>query len=328
MRTRMAFCLGIVMLLCIGQASAQTYFLSVENEDYTPVQGGQDIAGGSWNDPQLSIPIGFNFEFYTKTINEITLPSFFSIISILDEPSDIASVFILFGADLVDRGILEGTHLSPIKTVVTGSPGSRIFTLEFDNAGFYVDLFLNGSSTDFVNLQLKLYEETGDIVYHFGPRLISMPQLEYVGFDGPFMGIAEDFDLAQDVVNGEIILLSGDPLDPDVITEYGEFALGSTIPENTLYRFSREDVSAVTSVSASHEPFYFPNPATDFIYLKAGLTDEVISPVEIYSLDGRLVKRFAETSTCDISDLSAGWYELKFKCSAGIRSQKLVVLPD
>ena len=165
------------------------------------------------------------------------------------------------------------------------------------------------------------------IVYHFGPNNVSQPQIAYGGFDGPFMGIAEDYDLVNDVVLGEIIILSGDPLDPDQITEYGDYALESTIPENTLYRFSREP-SAVVDVSNSIEPYYYPNPVSGTIRLNEHLVDDVISKPDVYDLNGRLMQRFAEKGSSNLGDLPAGLYELRFECTSGIHAQRIIVLPD
>src|SRR5688572_13175295 len=195
MKTTTPFRLLFFVLLMAGQLNGQTYYFAAENANYTPIQGGQSLVSGVWDNPQLTIPIGFEFEFYGETISELYLPSYFSIVSLVESTDFVTSLFALFGADLVDRGFIEGTQLSTIKSSVTGNAGFRVFTLEFDNAGFYGDLFLNGTSTDYVSFQLKLYEENGDIVYHFGPNSVSQPQLAYGGFDGPFMGIAEDYDI-------------------------------------------------------------------------------------------------------------------------------------
>ncbi|HEY3386624.1 MAG TPA: T9SS type A sorting domain-containing protein, partial [Saprospiraceae bacterium] len=320
MKTATPFWLLTFVLLLAGPLSAQTYFFSVENAEYAPIQGGQNLVNGIWDNPQLTIPIGFNFEFYDKEITEVILPNYAFNISLFESTDLVSSLFALFGADLIDRGSVDGVHLSPIRSSVTGSAGSRVFTLEFDNAGFYGDLFLNGTSTDYVNFQMKLYEENGDIVYHFGPSFVSQPQIAYGGFDGPFMGIAEDYDLTNDVVLGEIIILAGDPLDPDQITEYGDFALGSTIPENTLYRFSREPVSAVEDVSNSSEPYYYPNPVSGVIHLNENFNDEVISKPDVYDINGRLMQRFEDKASTDLGNLPAGLYELRFESIDGIHA--------
>jgi len=328
MKTATPFRLLTLLLLLAGPINAQTYFFTVENADYTPIQGGQNLVSGVWDNPQLTVPIGFPFEFYGETIDELILPSYFSIISLVESTDAVTSLLALFGADLIDRGFLNGTQISTIKSSVTGGAGSRVLTLEFDNAGFYNDLFLNGTSTDYVSFQLKLYEENGDIVYHFGPNSVSNPQQAYSGFDGPFMGIAEDYDVNNDVVNGEITLLSGDPLDPDLINEYGEYSLESTIPENTLYRFSREPVNAVEDVSNASEPYYYPNPVSGTIRLNEYLINDVISKPDVYDLNGRLMQRFEEIGSSDLGDLPAGLYELRFEGKNGIQAQRIIVLPD
>ena len=322
--------IGLLCFVCVfaGSTHAQAYYFSVEDAEYQSIQGGQDLTGTIWNDPQLLVPIGFDFDFYGKSIDELFLPSYFSLVSLLESQEAVASVFIPFGADLIDRGFIEDDHQSTIKSLVTGSPGSRVFTLEYDNAGFYADLFLNGTSTDWVSFQMKLYEANGDIVFHFGPRSVSMPQIAYNGYDGPLIGIAEDFDVANDVVNGEIILLSGDPGDPDLNTDYAEYTLESTIPENTLYRFSKEPISAVDDIAEVRTPYYYPNPASGKIYLDQQRINDVLSPVDVYDTNGRLLKRFEDINACDLSDLPAGLCPLKFQNQNGTFTETIMVIPD
>lgn len=319
-----AFCL----LLCIGQSQAQTYFFSVENQEYEPLQGGQSLVSEAWDDPDFSVPIGFDFEFFTSTIDELTLRGNFTYISLVDEPlDDIASLILLFGADLVDRGWLDENHLSPIRAGVSGDPGSRVFTLQWDNAGFFADISANGSSTDFVNFQLKLFEENGDIVFHFGPNQVSDPVLAFGGNSGPILGIAEDYSTVSDIVNGEIILLSSDPLDPDVNTTYENFFLESMVPENTVYRFSRETTSTSApkyDVSVSN---FYPNPTTGMIHLKAEAVDNLTSAVEVYNISGRLVRFFDTPESMYLGDLSPGIYQLRYQSASEISMERMMVMP-
>lgn len=319
----------VCVLLLAGHVSAQTYTLSVETMDYEPLQGGQALVDDVWDDPELNVPIGFGFEYFSKTIHDLVLRGNFNIISLAENSiSDVFSLFIVFGADLVDRGLLDSIHLSPIAYRVTGSQGSRVLTVEWENAGFFGDLYADGISDDYVTFQFKLYEQNGDIVFHFGPNSVTTPTLAYSGYDGPFLGLAEDYDAGFDVVNGEVLLLSGDPLDPDINTDYDSYYLDATIPENTRYKFSRQSTATYTLADVETKMFYAPNPARGYIHLKSEFQDDVLSPVDVYNMDGNHVKSFQDVVSPDLGVLLPGVYVLKMKTHNGIHSERLIVLPE
>ncbi len=317
----------LVVFVWVGHASAQTYFFSVESAEYEPIQGGQALVDDVWDDPDLSIPIGFSFEFFSRNIQEIALRSNFNIISLSENNiNNTFSLFLLFGADLVDRGLGDSIHLSPITRKLEGNVGSRVMTVEWDNAGFFGELLSNGTTNDYVNFQMKLYEASGDIVYHFGPNSVTMPELAYSGENGTVIGIAEDYDADFDIVNGEIILLSGDPSDPDVNTDYMNYTLSSTIPENTVYRFQREPVGTVDPKVVRGENYFFPNPTTGSLNLQPGLEGNITFPLSVYAHDGRLVKRMETSTSYELNDVPSGLYEIRFEINGKMAGQRVFLL--
>lgn len=319
----------LVLFVCIGHASAQTYFFSVETAEYEPIQGGQALVDDVWDDPELFIPIGFSFEFFSRTIQELSLRSNFNIITLSENTlNNTYSLFLLFGSDLVDRGLGDSIHLSPITRKLEGNAGSRVMTVEFENAGFFGEFLTNGTTNDYVNFQMKLYEASGDIVYHFGPNSVTMPGLAYSGQAGTASGIAEDYDGDFDIVNGEIILLSGDPSDPDVNTDYMNYTLNATIPENTVYRFSREPVGIITPEIVRGETYFYPNPTSGTMSLKAGLEGSITLPLSVYAHDGRLVKQMKAATSYELNDLPSGLYEIRFEIQGKRVGQRIFLLED
>lgn len=319
----------LALFVWVGHASAQTYFFSVESGEYEPIQGGQALVDDVWDDPDLSIPIGFSFEFFSRTIQELSLRSNFNIITLSENTiTNTYSLFLLFGADLVDRGLADSIHLSPITRKLEGNVGSRVMTVEWENAGFFGELLSNGTTNDYVNFQMKLYEASGDIVYHFGPSSVTMPGLAYSSQPGPAVGIAEDYDGDFDIVNGEIILLSGEPSDPDVNTDYMNYTLNGTIPENTVYRFSREPVGTVDPEVVRGENYFYPNPTTGSLSLQTSLEENITFPLSIYAHDGRLVKRMEAATSYELSDLPSGLYEIRFGINGKTAGQRIFLLED
>src|SRR5687767_1399185 len=152
-------------------AISQTYDFEAFNAPYVEMTGGTDVTGGVWDDPNLAIPIGFEFPFFEETVSTIYVRTDLASMVFTDDiDADTFAAILLYDADLIDRGFLQGNHLSPITYKTEGAAGNRIFTLQVKNAGFYWDLETFGSSTDFVNLQMRLYEATGTMEFHYGPN--------------------------------------------------------------------------------------------------------------------------------------------------------------
>lgn len=322
------YCLSLILLLLVGSLYSQTYTLSVENAEYQPLQGGTLLVNEAWDNPELNVSIGFPFEYFNETIQNLAATSGISYVTLGVPPiDDIFSLFIIYGADLVDRGFLDSTFLSPISRKVTGSQGSRVFTIEYENAGFYYDLFTNGTSTDFVNFQVSLYEANGDIVFHFGPNSVTMPELDFLGLTGPVVGLAENYDAFHDVVLGETLLLAGDPGSPAVYTNYQNVNLEGTIPENTLYRFSRESTSAVEPVDDRESHYLFPNPTSGSLHWSQGFNTELISNVQVFNAQGQLVENLDPAKNMDISNLPAGMYAMRFQKNNVMYTERIVRKP-
>ena len=105
------------------------------------------------------------------------------------------------GVDFIDRGIVGSPSL--IHWITTGEEGSRIFILEYRDVGFYEESDFQ-SMPSFMNFQMKLYESTGQIEFHFGSSNISVPEPGY--FDW-YNVVTFDFN--------------ADPIDLDYEFEYG-----------------------------------------------------------------------------------------------------------
>lgn len=321
------FWLGLTLILLAGSTVAQTYTLSVETADYESLQGGQSLVDDVWDDPSFTVPLGFTFTFFTEEIQSLVVDPGFSYASLAAPPvDDIFSLLIPCGADLVDRGYLDSIHLSPIRYKVTGSQGDRITTVEWSNAGFYGDLFSSGTSTDYIHFQVRIYESNGDIVFHFGPNHITDPGLVFNGAGGPVVGLAEQYNVAGDVVLGETLLLSGDPSDPDVHTDYASYALSAPIPENTLYRFSREQTGVLNLDDAVGQAYFGPNPTLGPLHVFADQASEIKSPVRVYNVTGQCVGQFTSTSNLNLEYLQPGMYQLTFVTDHGLVSERHLLI--
>ncbi|MGB3078644.1 MAG: hypothetical protein WBB31_06160, partial [Saprospiraceae bacterium] len=243
----------LILMAEMQSAYGQTYHFSATSKPYVEITNGTALVTDTWDDPELVIPIGFNFQYYGTTMTTLYLPSTFTLITLIDDPSaDIIGNIVLFGADLIDRGYISGTSLSPISYKTDGNAGHRVLTVQWKNAGFLGDLSNFGFSTDFINFQLKLYEEDGNIEFAYGPSTVTHPTEDY-GANGPIIGLLESLDYINDINLGEIILLAGNPSNPTIVNAYQETHLNGSIPSGTSYIFSRNTTAVKDIVKEGSE---------------------------------------------------------------------------
>jgi len=317
-----------LLLLCILPlfVSSQTYQFDASTAPYVELSGGLPAVTETWDDPGYDLPIGFLFNFYghlLSTVHQIETVAYPLLAT--DEFADTLGFFMVFGADLVDRGFADTTFQSPITYKTTGSVGHRVFTIEWKNAGFYREYFYLADNNDFVNFQMRLYEEDGTIEYHFGPSSVSHPEIDYDS-TGAFSGIVENLDLNTGLSTGQTLLLTGNPSNPTVVESYINVYLNGTIPPNTLYTFTREPSAVGDPVTLTEQPYFSPNPCNDFIGINPAGMDDIIPPMEIYNSTGMHVKTIKQLETIETSDLPSGIYELKFQTKAGLKSERIMIL--
>jgi hypothetical protein len=319
--------LSISLCLFIPWMShAQTYQMTVSTEPYVDLSGGTPAVTQTWDDPGYDVPIGFVFPFYNQSLTTVhQLANIAFPILSTSAHADTFGLFLVFGADLIDRGYGDTMLLSPITYKTTGTPGQRVFTIEWKNAGFYRQYFFTGSSTDYVNFQMQLYEANGDIVYRFGPSNITQPEIDYDS-TGAFTGLLERLIFATDVSTGEVLLLTGNPSNPTVVPSYINVYLNGTIPQNTVYTFSRMASATGDLNHQAEHPYFVPNPCHDYLTAAPLPAESIIPPVYIYDLTGALIRTEWVLEPILTTDLASGIYQLKFNTSEGTRTQRILVV--
>jgi hypothetical protein len=81
--------------------------------------------------------------------------------------------------------------------------------------------------------------------------------------------------------------------------------------------------AGLSEASFANEWILFPNPATELFYIKS---EKVLSRVELYNINGKLIKCFdLNTSEYTVKDLASGIYMLVLTDISGIRSVKKFV---
>jgi hypothetical protein len=314
------------VLLLPGLCFSQSYDVSVTNEPFEFLQNGTPAVTETWDDPAFTAPLGFTFDLFGDPVSVLYSQDFFAGGFFSTSLQAVTDVIIALNTDLIDRGHENNMFLSPITYKTEGTTGHRVFTLEFKNTGFYSGEIANDIYTDFINVQLRIYEENDNIQVHIGPYSLTNPGLDFEGFSGPVIGLVNDFDFENDTILGEILVLAGDPLHPDIITDFTPATLIWPIPENTVYTFSPISTGTKETTQTKSSQFYFPNPSTGSVSLFPGNSEKIMSPVFIFNSVGELVRKDIQTEVVELSDLPGGVYELKFQTSDGGIVQRIVLL--
>ena len=148
-----------------------------------------------WDAPDYAIPIGFMFHFFNdSTTNLYLTPEGGSDAVVNIHPllfsTPYNSCIIAHGSNFIDKDTSGVTSASPISYSLSGIAPSRIFKLEWKNAGFAF-----GVDADSINLQLWIYE-TSDIIemrFGVGNYVSSITDL-YNDAPGPWVGLADSID--------------------------------------------------------------------------------------------------------------------------------------
>lgn len=312
MKTKLTLVLSLLFIL---SSQAQTYNFSVASNTYSNLTGNTSLNNGiTWDDPNFAIPIGFSFQYYNTT---------FSTIYITDEgtggaltnssaPSGVLPAMIPFWNDLIDRGynLSSGSStgsLSNLSYKTEGAIGSRILKIEWNNAGFFYDLDGNGSSTDFVNFQLWLYETSNIFQVRFGSSSITHPSDSFEGETGPSIGFfpSVNFNTGNITANG--IVLSGLANNPTVNNTIDQLYLNGMPSNGTTYIFTPSSLG-LNNFEVNDLVRLYPNPIHDVFRIDNNDKSIEIKSVKIIDTNGRLIKEFSALVEFNIAELNRGIY--------------------
>lgn len=324
-------------LFLAGKSQGQDYLFVKSTSIYEELVNPVSLNNGEiWEMPTYTIPIGFDFPFFDTTINTLY---FFeegsgSVLSSSNLYEGLHMMIMPYGAGLIDRGFGTGTSHSPFSYLLTGMAGDHILKIQWKNAGFASDIYENGFSTDYTNFQLWLYEKTGLIEMHYGPILITDPELIF-GFGGPTVSLIPWHDYDEDTFSPESLWLIGSPANPSMIMADDFNFLDFSMSPSTLYTFTNLVVSTkdfpLTNLSV------FPNPAYDVLNITLPTRYSGTLEINIYDITGRPV--FSESMGSDgkstqlsgpdciqltISNLRPGYYNLVLHSSKGIYISKFI----
>ncbi len=309
--------------LIITSLQAQSnYTFEADMIPYQDLTGSTSLNNGAvWDDPAYTIPIGFNFQIGTFTLNTLYIPDWALGGTVASSPVDVGAqpVLTLISQDLISLAIGSS---SPISYKLEGTSGNQILIIEWKNFGFFDD----STGNDFMNMQLWLHEGTNVIEYRFGPASINNPNETFEGLTGFQVAFNASFNFNTAELEDIAFLLSGNPANPTpVLYQAGDImnpdlALNGSIPEGTVYRFVPESLGVDdfnnTSITV------FPNPAKQNLHI---LTTSTNFDVEIYNTLGKQVAEFSHVKDrIDVSGLPTGLYFVKIKSNNNTVTVKFI----
>lgn len=319
------------VLFIVSASKAQTYGFTKTTSTYTDLTNATSLnAGMVWDDPDTAIAVGFTYQLFGNNSDSLYLG--IGVGGIFSPSSNLTlqpyPIIIMTTADIIDRGDNSPNQvsISPISYKVEGTSGSRVFKLEYKNAGFYNELYTGvGSSNQFINMQLWIYEISGDIEFHFGPSNVTQPNLVYDSI-GAVHGLSPNLDFIQNQISINSISLEGPADNPTPFKDSTLRVVNGTPSNGTVYRFSNGGTISVRELIKANQLTVkaFPNPARNFISLDLESADLTSTIITIYDINGKLVSIKGFEKNINISDLNSGTYFLEALTNKGRATTKLV----
>jgi len=333
---RLLFTVLACFTLSYSTFCQNSYELIINEEIYFPLEKATLIDSSSfdnqfgWDDPAFSVPIGFTFSFLGNEIE--TLDQLGDGAVMLGTPSNSSGVPLFYGLmpvsfDLADRGIV-GEEPSLIRYQTTGSPGERVFAIEWYNAGLYDEIFSSDSiSVSSLNFQIWLYENDHSIEFRYGSCI----------YPDPFDPLAEPglaliiLDLNLSSYEGNFLTLSGHPADCVIeninnVEDLEMYSLDYYL-NAMVYRF--EPTSIPFSVHENNLMSFpiFPNPASNNLTIDLGDLTGVNTSIKLYDSSSKLVfeKQSSSTILIDVSVFAKGLYTLELSTSDKVLRSQVVV---
>lgn len=322
---------SLFLIVFLGYNSiAQSYNVSIQTELYESLESPEIIDAyrtdtiAGWREwGVFQVPIGFEFPFFDIISDTVysDVNSFGGYTSLNKDEGDLY-MLVHFLANFLDRGDSQLETLSPIYYKTEGNAPNQVFTLEYNNIGFFfgaVDT-VSGVLLDYINIQVRLYESSGNIEFHVGPYVMQEdPETVFDGAPGPFVGILSNVDNLGRSSVGEVVSISGDINNP-VVSDDPRLFMNWPIPVNTVFRFSRVTTPTHDIAIDKSKVQIFPNPFSSTLSIK---NVQEFQQIEIYDISGDKIFSSGKTEL-DLCNLDSGIYHVKIISDDTVQFQKIV----
>jgi hypothetical protein len=273
-----------MLLLFPVKATGQSYWFTFNNIPYVEVGGNFLALNEAFDDTVYThIPIGFQFRFAGRAWTELHISSngeiYFG-----DDPEnfDTLKAIIPFGTDLYGDYI---NHTPAISYESGGCAGAVVMKIQFKECSLK-----GGSTEDFINFQVWLYESSGMVEYHFGPgQALSAPAC-FGGQSGPMCGIR--FTVPETGAVLYSLLLTSFAFGPDTsLSELPVYLEG--IPENGMVYILEPVITTGNGelTIKENQPYIFTNRQAGNFILHFTKNQPGKIRAEIMDITGRMIDR-------------------------------------
>lgn len=294
-----------IFLLDSGVLSAQSYtfrqaksnYVELESADYTILEGGQGFGNISLR-PDFEFPaFGTTYDFNEGAKIVMLQGHMFHV------NATRSFTFYFFEVDLKGRDGAD--EVSEWSYKLSGTKGNQTLKMQWKNMGLE-----NGSSTDYVNYQIWMYERTGRMEVRIGPNSIS--EGAYGQQSGAAIGLLEMTPNFSSIY--EQAYLVGPAASPEFKQVDYNFITG-TPEEGTIYVFEDPNASDIESTSNSYPNIeLYPSVASESITLTfPEVAHEQLTTIQIVNMHGQVVsseKVSASQASSDVSGLAKGLYRV------------------
>ncbi|MFK7772603.1 MAG: T9SS type A sorting domain-containing protein [Saprospiraceae bacterium] len=329
--------LVLFSLFIFSNSNAQTfpYFLETETDTYTDIEQATELTsvGDEWDDPEYVVPLGFNFDFYGETSNEIRFVGLGSWFSFQDPYTvDTIDFLIPYFDDLADIENVDAATQSTISYVTEGAPGEQILKIQWKDCGFYEEIFTTATANNTISFQLWLYEGTNNIEFRFGPSMLPDSAVVH-DYGSPVCGImagySPDADTFEDLwhLSGSVTSPTIVSSDESILYSYSVPGLDSDPASGQVYRFSTVPTS-IKAPTQTLELNVYPTAVTDEFFVE--VSEELLNKktqISVVNNLGQVIHNNTITNTkerLDASNFPSGIYYVRINNENGIGTKKII----
>jgi len=291
-----------------GEKSIIHYTFTMHTGTFTFLSDSISInQGETWDDPNYEVSLPFPF--VINGMHSLNFLFFDGLGADVAGEAIVDSIYeyiLPFSCDLIDRGFDLDSSLSELSYKVEGTPGNRIFKMEWKNVGSFDE---GSPYSMYMNYQLWLYEGSNIIEYHYGPSMISDPFVFYYEESGAYIGLVSWDEVFFDIYFPQFLI---GPASAPTLSSMLE-AINGTPSNGTIYRFTPITLN-VETLTPSNNLIISPNPGIDFIQVKN--SGNVDTKIIMMDQTGRVVLSSmvnSDMNTVDISSLASGIYFISAK---------------
>jgi hypothetical protein len=292
---------------------AQGFTFSASTGTYADLTGTTSLNQSlTWDDPEYTVTLPFSFPFWGKPVNTIYVGDGYIALN-----QDWDTIIAVYFTDLIDRGSISGTSVSPISYKVESVGGTQVFKLEWQNFGFYDEMDMFSTLDWYANAQLWLYEN-GIWEVRLGANSIAQPTVAFWGENGPAVGYGDETNN---------YWLSGMAANPALVknTLPMFFPFLSSVPANgTIYTFTPIGIG-IQGIADKIKFAAWPNPVVSELHI------DLPEPgtVEIADMTGKRLLTMnaveAGQQLVDLSNFSNGIYLVVLTTQSGEKATRKIV---